>query len=65
MKKVQLLADLVRAGKKEEVDFMGKRNIWEVRDVSECWAKTGAAPVSVRWVGTDQGSQVNGEWYFQ
>ena len=50
----------MRAGRKEEVGFMGRRNIWGVRDVAECWARTGAAPVSVRWVDTDKGRWVEG-----
>ena len=62
IKNVNLLVDLVRAGRKEEVGFMENRNIWDVRDVAECWANIGAALVSARWVDTDKGSYVNSEW---
>ena len=52
----------MRAGREEEVGFMEKRNIWGVRDAEECWRVTGEAPVSIRWVDTDKGSLVDGEW---
>ena len=38
---------------------MKERNIWEEKSVSECSAKTGKAPVSVRWVDTSKGGSSN------
>ena len=36
IKGVQLPAELVSAGRHEEVGFMEKRSIWGIRDVAEC-----------------------------
>ena len=46
---------LVREARKEEVEYMISRNIWDIRPVGECWEKTGKAPVTVRWVDTNKG----------
>ena len=48
----------VREGRKEEVEYMEKRCIWEIRDERECWEKTGKGPVSVKWVDTDKGDRI-------
>ena len=48
----------VREGRKEEVEYMEKRGIWEVKDEKECWEKTGKGPVSVKWVDTDKGDRI-------
>ena len=45
----------VGLARKEELDFMKKRNIWGLAPTSECWEKTNKAPVSVRWVDTNKG----------
>ena len=47
--------DKVKAARKEEVDYMVGRKIWEVRPIEECWRETGKKPGSVRWVDTDKG----------
>jgi hypothetical protein len=39
----------------EEVGFMNKRKLWDVRTIKECWEKTGKPPVSVRRVDTNKG----------
>ena len=53
----------VRAGRKEEVTFMEGRGIWTIRDVEECWKKTGKAPVTVKWVDTmKEGGFVCADW---
>ncbi len=36
---------------------MVKKGIWDVVDESECWKKTGAAPVSTRWVDRNKGTE--------
>ena len=38
--------------RKEEVGYMQKRGIWELRSRRECREKTGRDPVSVGWVDT-------------
>ena len=45
----------VGIARKEEIDFMMKRNIWGLAPIEECWEKTKKAPVSVRWVDTNKG----------
>ena len=35
---------------------MQARGIWEVVGEGDCWAATGAAPVTVKWVDTNKGS---------
>jgi hypothetical protein len=47
----------VRKARKEELDYMVKKGIWDVVDESECWKKTGAAPVSTRWVDRNKGTE--------
>ena len=47
---------LVKAARKEEVNFMNDRGIWSLRPIEECWEKTGKNPVSVRWVDTNKNS---------
>eukprot|EP00973_Karenia_brevis_P059916 8339608-Karenia_brevis.AAC.1 len=51
----ELPIELVRAGRKEEVDFIEGRNQWELRPISECIAVTGKPPIPMRWVDTDKG----------
>ena len=53
----ELRMEDVRAGRAEEVGYMQKREIWSVKDVEECWVKTGKAPTSVKWVDTDKGTE--------
>ena len=45
----------VKAARKEEIGYMGGRNIWSFKPIQECWDKTGAGPTSVRWVDTNKG----------
>jgi hypothetical protein len=54
------VADL-RTARREEVDFMMGRHIWTEVPEGECWSKTGKAPVSVRWVDVNKGSQESPE----
>jgi len=51
----ELPLELVKDARHEEVGYMQGRHIWTVTSVSECWEKTGKAPVSVRWVDTNKG----------
>ena len=50
---------LIKEARKEEVGFMSKKGIWSVRPVAECWAKTGKAPVTVKWVDVNKGDDKN------
>jgi hypothetical protein len=48
---------LVRKGRKEEIDYMEFRGIWEVCDEDEAWRETGHGPVSTKWVDTNKGTK--------
>ena len=45
-----LPVELVKEARSEEVGFMEKRGIWEVRSREECLRVTGKPPVSVKSV---------------
>ena len=53
----RLKAKDVQKARKEEVTYMQDKQIWEVCDEDECWERTGAAPVAVRWVDTNKGTE--------
>ena len=55
---VILPTDLVMKATYEEVGFMNKRGLWDIKSVKECWEKTGKPPVSVRWVRTNKAHPV-------
>ena len=48
---------LVRKGRKEEIDYMEFRGIWEICDEDEAWRETGHGPVSTKWVDTNKGTK--------
>ena len=48
----------VSNARKEEIGYMRSRTIWGVKPISECWEKTGKAPVSVRWVDVQKAEGV-------
>lgn len=50
----------VAASRAEEIEFMETRGIWTVVPLDECWAKTGAAPTTVKWVDTKKRSRLVG-----
>ena len=54
----ELDAGDVREARKEEVEYMESRRIWDVKPTSECWDKLGKAPVGVRWVDSRKSSGV-------
>ena len=43
--------------RREEIEFMMKRGIWDLKPIQECWEKTGRGPTGVRWVDTNKGSE--------
>lgn len=51
----------MKGARKEEVGYMKKRGIWDLMSAEECWRVTGKAPMSVRWVDTNRGSEENPE----
>ena len=50
---------LCEAGRKKELDYFQSKQVWEVRTIRECVARTGKPPVSVRWVETNKGDDAN------
>ena len=50
----------VSNARKEEIGYMPSRTIWSVKPISECWEKSGKAPVSVRWVDVQKAEGVRG-----
>ena len=53
----KLDGELVARARREEIEYMKKRGIWEVVPLGECWRRTGKAPVGVRWVDTNKGNE--------
>jgi hypothetical protein len=41
----------------EEVNYMKNKGVWREVDEEECWRVTGKAPITVKWVDTDKGSE--------
>ncbi len=50
-----LRADLVRAARKLELEYFEAKGVWERRPRSEALARTGRAPITVRWIDTNKG----------
>ena len=46
--------EMVDEARQEEIGFMQGRNIWSLRPIADCWRDTGKAPVTVRWVDTNE-----------
>ena len=46
------------AARMEELGFMKKIQLYEYKDVAECWHVTGKAPISTKWVGSCKGDMV-------
>ncbi len=50
-----LRAELVRAARKLEMEYFETKGVWEKRPRSEALAKTGRAPITIRWIDTNKG----------
>ena len=46
---------LVKAVRKLEVEYFDAKEVWEKRPRAEALARTGKAPISVRWIDTNKG----------
>ena len=55
----ELLAHLVKATGKDELEVIDKMGAWEPRPRCECLARTGKNPIKLRWVDTNKGDSVN------
>jgi hypothetical protein len=47
--------------RREEIGYMVKRGIWELRPIAECWERAGKGPTGVRWVDTNKGTEVESD----
>ena len=52
----------VRAGRKEEMDFIKAIPLYDAVDAQECWDKTGKGPTSSKWVDVKKGDGVRCRW---
>jgi hypothetical protein len=52
---VPLPPSLVRAARKEELDFMHNWHVWDVVPISQSWSRLGKAPLGGRWVDVNKG----------
>ena len=55
----ELAPALVRAARKEEVDFMLDWDVWEEVPVEQCRKVTGKGPLGGRWVDVNKGDSTN------
>ena len=54
----ELKPSLVRAARREEMAYVEKMSVYEVRPKADCWNLTGAAPIQNRWVDINKGDNV-------
>ena len=52
---------MVRAARKEELDYMHGIPLYDVVDEGECWDNTGKAPTSTKWVDLNKGTEEDPE----
>ena len=51
--------ELVRAARKEELEYVKQMNVYTEVPVEECIRSTGRKPISVKWVDVDKGDKEN------
>ena len=52
-------APLVKAARKEELDWVRKQGVWTVVPTSMCWDETGKNPITLKWVDVNKGDEEN------
>ena len=50
-----LNARMVQAARLEELGELAKNHVYDKVPISECWNRTGQAPVGTRWVDVNKG----------
>ena len=50
-----LKPDLVRAARREEMEYFAAEGVWTRRPRAECFERTGKRPVTVKWVDVNKG----------
>ena len=51
--------ELCKAARIKDIDYFRSKGVWELRPISEARAQMGRNPISVRWVETDNGDDMN------
>ena len=51
----ELPAELTRAARQEELDFMQDWHVWDVVPITESWSVTDKAPLQGKWVDVNKG----------
>merc|ERR1712015_131224 len=54
--------DMVKEARKEEMAEVKKHRVYEKVDVTECYERTGKAPIGTRWVDVNKGDSVHPEY---
>ena len=49
---------LVRAARRKEMEYFKSKNVWVKKPVSEAYERMGKAPITVKWVDTNKGDDV-------
>ena len=51
--------ELCKAARQKEIDYFKSKGVWEIRSINEARQRMGRGPISVRWVETNKGDDVN------
>ncbi len=57
-----LIPELVRAARREELEYFTSRREWELRPFEEARRRQGKPPISVRWVDVNKGDDLNPQY---
>lgn len=58
----ELGANNMMEARKLETAYCKKVEVYDKVPLSECWEKTGRAPLQARWIGVDKGSRYRSRW---
>ena len=56
---VQLPTDKVLEARQEELQWIHRQKIYEKRTLDECWAVTGKAPITLKWIDRNKGDSLH------
>eukprot|EP00973_Karenia_brevis_P074789 10393480-Karenia_brevis.AAC.1 len=45
----ELPSELLKQSRKEEIDFIEGKPVWDLRKAQECWAVRGKAAIQMKW----------------
>ena len=52
-----LKTSLVEAARAEKLEYARRYQVWDLVPTSECWERTGAAPIGSRWIDLNKGDE--------